>query len=469
MHDPALPIGTPVMPALTQGTDAARPETHNASGGGAPIELAALPAEQRVFLLLQGPHGPFFDRLGAMLRAAGAQVWRAGFNAGDAFFWSDKASFIAHETCPDDWPAHLDRIIAEKGVTDIVLYGDVRPVHDAARHAAARQGIVLHVFEEGYLRPFWITYERGGSNGHSRLMGLDLDEMRSAMQFSRTEIRRPPATWGDMRQHKFYGALYHFLILIANRRFRGYRSHRDITVWQEFRLNLRRFILSPWHALARIIEARNVRRGGFPYTLVLLQLEHDASFRAHSGFARMRDFTDLVLNEFAASAPRHHRLVFKAHPLEDGRGGIRPAIMDRARELGVAGRVHYVRGGKLARLLAEARATVTVNSTSAQQALWRGLPVRALGRSVYDKPGLVSRQDLGDYFRAPERPDQTAYKIYRDFLLESSQVPGGFYASRSRAHTLRLVVDMMLAADDPYAALATGRGQYRQQMGDSDG
>ena len=37
--------------------------------------------ENRTFLFLQGPHGPFFQRLGKMLRAAGADVWRVGFNA----------------------------------------------------------------------------------------------------------------------------------------------------------------------------------------------------------------------------------------------------------------------------------------------------------------------------------------------------------------------------------------------------
>ena len=39
---------------------------------------------QKTFLFLQGPHGPFFHRLGKMLRAAGAEVWRVGFNAGEA-------------------------------------------------------------------------------------------------------------------------------------------------------------------------------------------------------------------------------------------------------------------------------------------------------------------------------------------------------------------------------------------------
>lgn len=428
----------------------------------------ALPAAKRVFLLLQGPHGPFFDRIGQLLRDTGAQVWRVGFNAGDEFFWSDKARFIRHGSGPEDWPEHLDRIIAEKGVTDIMLYGDVRPIHAAARRAAQRHDLVLHVFEEGYLRPFWITYERGGSNGHSALMRIPVGEMRNALRNRIAEMHRPPARWGDMRQHKFYGALYHFLVLVANGGYPGYRTHRQIGVFEEFRLNLRRFLLTPLNALARMREAGAVRRCGFPYVLVLMQLEHDSNFLAHSPYRRMSEFTDEVLAAFAASAPCHHRIVFKAHPLEDGRGGIRQAILEKARELGIEHRVYFVRGGKLARLLNQAHAAVTVNSTAAQQALWRGLPVKAMGRAVFDKPGLVSDQSLCEFLRDPRPPHALAYRRYRDFLLESSQVPGGFYATRSRAHALRIVVDMILAPEDPYQALFAGRGKYRQQMGGND-
>ncbi|MTH63591.1 capsule biosynthesis protein [Paracoccus shanxieyensis] len=415
--------------------------------------------------MLQGPHGPFFDRLAKLLRDAGSTVWRAGFNAGDEHFWTDPAHFIRHTGTPEEWPPRLDALIQEKGVTDIVLYGDVRPIHAAAREAALRYGLVLHVFEEGYLRPFWITYERGGSNGHSALMDIELRDMRNALRGREGEpVNRPPARWGDMRQHKFYGALYHFFVLIANGRYKGYRTHRQIGVFKEFRLNFRRLLMTPIDMLAQQREAAAVRGGGFPYVLVLMQLEHDSNFVAHSPFSRMSEFTDKVLEEFAKSAPRHHRIVFKAHPLEDGRGGIRQAILRKSQELGIVGRVHFVRGGKLAQLLNQARATVTVNSTAAQQALWRGLPVKALGRAVFDKPGLVSDQELADFLADPHPPHAYAYRRYRDFLLESSQVPGGFYSKRSRDHALRLVVDMMLATEDPYQALVAGRGKYRQQL-----
>ncbi|MFD1880950.1 capsule biosynthesis protein [Paracoccus pacificus] len=421
-----------------------------------------------MFLLLQGPHGPFFHRLARLLTAAGATCWRVAFNGGDAFFWSDQDHLIRHDAPPEAWPAHLDQIIARNGVTDIVLYGDVRPIHAAARAAAAAHGITLHVFEEGYLRPFWITYERGGSNGHSALMRIPLERMRAALDGSGPEITRPPATWGDMRQHKFYGALYHFLLLTRRRQWPRYRTHRDVGVWREYVLHMRRIVRTPLNAALQLIESSKIRRGGFPFVLVPLQLEHDSNFVAHSDFERMADFVNLCLDAFAAHAPRHHHIVFKAHPLEDGRGDVRGAIRDRAAQLGLQDRVHFVPGGKLAALLAQARSVLTVNSTSAQQALWRGLPVKALGRAVYDKPGLVSEQPLDRFLENPARPDARLYRVFRDYLLDSSQVPGGYYAARSRGHALRLVVDMMLAPDDPYQALEQGRGTSRQQIWGGD-
>ena len=123
-----------------------------------------------------------------------------------------------------------------------------------------------------------------------------------------------------------------------------------------------------------------------------------------------------------------------------------------------------MRGGKLAWLLDGARSAVTVNSTSGQQVLWRGLPLKAFGRAVYGKPEFTSSQPLAEFFRTPGRPDTDAYREYRRFLLETSQVPGGYYSRRGRRHLLGQVVEMILADHDPYDALATGKAAPRQQL-----
>jgi capsular polysaccharide export protein len=399
-----------------------------------------------------------------MLRAAGCEISRVGFNAGDRAFWFGKPGYIPFRGKPDDWAETLATILTDRNITDIVLYGDTRPIHAQAVEMAKTKAIAVHVFEEGYMRPYWVTYERDGTNGHSRLMDMTIPEMQDALALSDLEVPTPPAHWGDMRQHVFYGALYHWFVMFRNGDYRNFARHRDLPVAMEAYLYTKRLVLMPFIALDRRIASTRIRHGGFPYHLVLMQLEHDASFQKHSPFTRMAEFIDVVMEGFATGAPQHHHLVFKAHPLENDRSPIRKLIRAAAKKHDVHARVHYVRGGKLARLLDQARTAVTVNSTAGQQVLWRGIPLKVFGQAVYSKPQCVSEQPRPEFFASPSRPDSKAYKDYRRFLLETSQIPGGFYAARGRRQLMRQVVDMMLAAEDPYDALKAGKNPPRQPL-----
>ncbi|MEM7295914.1 MAG: capsular biosynthesis protein [Pseudomonadota bacterium] len=407
----------------------------------------------RVFLFLQGPHGPFFDRLARHLMSAGAEVWRVGFNAGDEAFWSLYERYIPYRDAAGAWPEAFTRLISEHHVSDLVLYGDTRPIHSQAREIAGRAGLTVHVFEEGYMRPFWVTYERGGSNGHSRLMDMEVGEMRAALASGAPQSMEAPAHWGDITEHAIYGALYHLWVLARKRRYPRYRTHRAVPIDREFRTYLRRVLLTPVLALRRARRTAQIKRAGVPYHLVLLQLEHDASFVMHSHFKRMEDFLELSIEGFATGAPRHHHLVFKAHPMESGRVGHGAMVNAIAARHRIAERVHYVPGGKLAPILDHARTAVTVNSTAAQQALWRGIPLKVFGEAVYAKPEFVSDQSLAAFFAAPEPPDRAAYLVYRSYLLKTSQIPGGFYSASGRRQLLRQMVDLMLRSEDPYDAL----------------
>ena len=110
-----------------------------------------------------------------------------------------------------------------------------------------------------------------------------------------------------------------------------------------------------------------------------------------------------------------------------------------------------VHGGKLGEMLDLSSGVVTVNSTAAQQALWRSLPLKAFGRSVYAKPEFLSGQPLPDFFADPQPPDAQAYQTYRQFLMETSQIPGSFYTAAGRGEALRKLVPMILEGQDPYA------------------
>ncbi|MFN3664285.1 capsule biosynthesis protein [Yoonia sp.] len=409
----------------------------------------------RSFLFLQGPHGPFFGQLAQVLRSTGVSAWRVGFNAGDESYWSNDPGYLPFQQSPNAWPDALAAILRDKSITDIVLYGDTRPIHAEAIRQARSAGLNIHVFEEGYLRPYWVTYEREGSNGNSRLMTFDVPQMQAHLAQQGRDLPVPPAHWGDMRQHIFYGALYHWFVMFRNRRYPHFCPHRALPVGTEARLYSQRLLMMPFHALGRALATMRIKARGHPYHLALLQLEHDSSFQSHSPFHDMETFIEVVIAGFAKGAAADHHLVFKAHPLENGRKPLRRLIRLSARAHGIAGRVHYVRGGKLAHLLDTARSAVTVNSTAGQQVLWRGIPLRIFGTAVYDKPEFVSRQPLPAFFADPQVPDQQAYRDFRQFLLETSQIPGGYYSAKGRRQLTQQLVALMLAEQDPYSARLT--------------
>ncbi len=407
-----------------------------------------LPAQHRHFLFLQGPHGPFFCELGKSLIAAGHQVSRVGFNRGDQQFWPDLSTYIAFTEPMPRWPERIHALL--ENVTDLVVYGDTRRQHATAIEIAKSLGITVHCFEEGYLRPYWITYERGGNNGNSDLMAMGLREMEAVLEASPLQLTPAPAQWGPMWHHTWAGCRYHFNILMRNKDYPNYVSHRSESVRRELRLHIKRLANYPLDSMRRRLRTRQLLNSGAPYHLVLLQLSHDAAVQDHSDFSSMLEFTEYCIAEFAKSAPKHHMLVLKAHPLEDCREPIEAHALKIAAERGIAGRVAYIQGGKLGPLLDRARSTVTVNSTAGQQALWRGLPLKSFGRGVYCRPELTSSQSLQAFFAQPDAPDRAAYGIFRQFLLETSQISGGFYTRTGRANARRQVIDRMLAPADPY-------------------
>ena len=122
----------------------------------------------RSFLFLQGVASPFFACLADRLLSAGHLVFRINFNGGDMAYWFGKPSWRFREKV-DELPAFLDNKIRIFGITDIVLFGDRRPIHRPSIEWAKQQGIRIHVFEEGYFRPYWVTLERDGVNAHSLL------------------------------------------------------------------------------------------------------------------------------------------------------------------------------------------------------------------------------------------------------------------------------------------------------------
>jgi capsular polysaccharide export protein len=408
-------------------------------------------AAGRVFLFLQGPHGPFFRRLAGRMATLGVDVRRIAFNAADEVEWGGVGPLDRYRGPEASYSAWLIRYLTIHRVTDIVLYGDARPEHAQAIAMASPRQIRCHCLEEGYLRPHWITYERGGTNGNSPLNRIGLDRMAAALGPSDPPGAPPADRWGCYRAHLWHSARYHMLLLLPSRHFGRYRSRRGIGLWRELSLYARRLAGLPLRRLAHGLAARRLLTGDRDFHLALLQLSFDASMQVHSPYRRSVEFAAACIGAFARGAPAGDLLVFKAHPFEDGRERLDAAIAHEAERNGIAGRVLFLDGGgKLAALLDGALSVVTVNSTAGQQALWRGLPVAALGRAVYAKPGLTSDQDLAAFFAAPRRPEQRLYWLFRRFLIQTSQIRGSFYSRPGIRALLDALPAALLADRSPY-------------------
>ncbi len=408
-------------------------------------------AAGRVFLFLQGPHGPLFRRLAARLAAAGAGVRRIAFNPGDEAEWAGAGPLERYRGSPGAYPEWLAHQLATHQVTDIVLYGDSRPEHARAIEVARPRGVVCHCLEEGYLRPHRVTYERWGNNGNSPLHGISLARMAAALGPAAPPREGPHDGWGAHRPHLWHSALYHARLLLPSRRYGRHRSRRDLTLWRELGYYLRRLAGLPLRRVLQGLRGRRLLASGRRYHLVLLQLSFDASMQTHSDYRNSAQFTRDCIDAFARGAAAEDCLVFKSHPFEDGRERLGRVIAAAASLLDVDDRVLFLDGGPgLTSLLDGARSAVTVNSTAAQLALWRGLPVAALGRAVYAKPGLVSSQALETFFAGPRRPDQQAYWQFRQFLAETSQLIGSFYSRSGIAALLEALPAAMLTPVDPY-------------------
>jgi capsular polysaccharide export protein len=397
----------------------------------------------RGFLFLQGMATRFFERLGRALSERGHAVHRVNFNGGDRAFWRlpGAVDFSGPE---HEWPEFLERLVVDKGISDIILFGDCRPLHRAAIRVAEARFLRIHVVEEGYLRPDWITFEEGGVNGHSALPrdpGWYRERARSLPVW-----RDPPAVPGSFRRRAVEDVIYTMASMAGVWRFPYYATHRPYHQLIEYAGWLRRLALkrqAERHAAAAI-EALGERSG--PLFFFPLQLDCDYQVRVHSPFRAMHLAIEHVLRSFAVHAPRTARLIVKLHPLDSGLVDWTAMTGHLAAELGIAARVAILDGGDLTKVLAHKPAVVTVNSTVGTLALACGLPVMALGKAVYDIAGLTFQGELDDFWHAAAPPDVMLFDAFRRVLAARCLIPGSFFNEVGLTVAVNAAVERLEAA-----------------------
>lgn len=411
-------------------------------------------AKRRTFLFLQGPPGPFFRLLGEELSRLGHGVHRINLSGGDFYDWPGGST--SYRGTMSAWPMYVDRFARHNGITDLVLYGDCRPVHQAAARMARLRGVRIFVFEEGYIRPDWMTLERDGVNGYSPF-DRDPELIMAASQWLPEIPDLPPITAEFRRRARDSYWHYHH-VLTGRLRFPCYRTHRNHWILGEGFGWLFKFARKKRRARQAVEVLAAIK--GKKFQLFPLQLTGDYQIRAHSPFGSMPQAVQYVLESFAAHAPADQLLLVKEHPLDASWRNWRAYIGKCAGRLGIERRVHCIDGGDFQDLATSAAGMVCVNSTSGTLALECGIPVVVLGDAVYDVPGITHQSGLDSFWADPERPNALLYAAFKKSLHAKCLVRGGL-ASMSATETLvRNSIDRLLAEDSMPIVLQRNRDAH---------
>ena len=374
-------------------------------------------------LFLQGPMGTFFKKLDTVFRNKAAKTYKIGFNIGDWFF-SHKDNYIPFKGKPEAWPKFIEHFLDEKKIDKIFLFGDCRYYQGIALEIAYKRGIEVFVFEEGYLRPHYVTMEKFGVNDYSRIS-------RDPHFYERMEYAPQPSVqhaYASKTKMVLSASLYYLLSNLFVFRYPYYRHHRDFSAMKELFYGLRGAIRKVVYPLFEQQYLKEIQNGlSKKYFFVPLQTYNDFQILQHSEYGSIEKFIIEVLESFSQHADKEIWLIFKHHPVDRGRKNYKAFIMEQAESLDIEKRILVFHDVHLPTCLENAKGTVTINSTVGLTSIAYNIPTITLGKAIYNIKGLTDQKSLEAFWKDPENPNAELYQKFSSYLIQTTQLNGSFY------------------------------------------
>lgn len=369
-------------------------------------------------LLLQGPIGDFFWRISKYL--AGSNVYKINFNGGDFLFYPFKS--INYRGDIEHLEGFYKNIFQAKNIQAIIMYNDCRRIHEIAIRVAKEMGIEVWIFEEGYIRPNFITFEKDGVNANSTLpKDKDFYLKYSPKEF---ESKRFSGTFSKMA---FFAFLYWLFAFLLGWYFNNTMHHRslklfDFLPWVLSLLRKYKYKFTEKSVNTKILSLKQ------KYFLAILQVYNDTQISYHYNKTIERFIEETILS-FANHAKAKSYLVFKHHPMDRGYKNYAKLIETLSLKFNVEGRVLYVHDLHLPTLLANARGCVVINSTVGLSALYHNCPLKVVGRAFYDIDGLTYQGNLHSFWKECRsyKPSSRLHTRFRSYIIWKTQINGSFY------------------------------------------
>ncbi|MBD3797324.1 MAG: capsular biosynthesis protein [Campylobacterales bacterium] len=380
-------------------------------------------------LLFQGPMGHFFNLLDQKFVKNGAKTFRIGLNAGDEFF-ADARHFTPYKGKLEDWGKFIKEYLQSYWIDMLFVFGDCRVYQKQAIDIAKKLGIKVFVFEEGYIRPDFITLEENGVNDNSSLPRER--QFYDALEYDETKIcnNQNIVKIGNTYNTMAVQAIAYYIISnIFSFRYPHYKHHRNFSSIMEALYGVRNFIRKYVYKLLEFKEQKIYEKElSKNYYFVALQTFEDFQISHHSDYNSIEEFILEVLDSFSTHAPIESYIVLKHHPMDRGKKNYKRLIQNYAEKKGCADRVKVVYDLHLPTLLKNAIGTITINSTVGISSLFHQTPTICMGRSFYDIEGLTSKGvTLDQFWREYKEVDQELFNKFRCYLIEKTQINGSFY------------------------------------------
>ncbi len=374
----------------------------------------------KTVLLLQGPVGTFFHGLAIKMKKNKTKVFKLNFNGGDFLFYPSGKRCKCDEK---DLENFYENFFKEKKIDAIVMYNDCRLIHTKAIKVAKELGIGIWIFEEGYLRPYCITFEKDGVNANSSLP-RDKNFYLSCNISTKESIKEIPGGFKFMAFSAFLYWLFSFLLAPF---FNNKLHHRtlypfEFLFWFRslYRKYLYKFTEKKLNQKIYSLEKK--------YFLAILQVYNDTQIKHHYKKS-IEEFIEELILSFANHARAKSYLVFKHHPMDRGYRNYSKLINELSQKYHVEGRILYVHDTYLPTLLKKALGCITINSTVGLSAILEGCPTKVCGNAFYDFEGLAYPKKLQFFWREAHayKPNPNLVLNFKNYLLNTNQFNGNFY------------------------------------------
>ena len=379
-------------------------------------------------IFLQGPMGYFFNDLSSyFFKKYKTNSTHFIFNGGDLYFNKNKKNILCKNNLKKNTTCIL-KYILENNISSIFLFGDERAIHKYLINKIKKinKNINIYVFEEGYIRPYYVTLEKNGVNANSNLFKkFNFNDLNL---YEEMKLFKHPEHFSS-RYYKmvYYASIYYLYMKIFKYKFKHYKHHRNPSPFYELKYA---FINIFKKLRNKIIEHKylNFLKNDIKnnYIFFPLQVHDDFQLRSHSKFRNTENSIKYVLKLYKKYNCQEY-LVIKHHLMDRGKKDYSKLIQDEIKKLNLnKEKIIYFYDVHLPTCINNAKKCITVNSTVGLSSILSGKNTLFIGESIFNIKEFKINEE--EFFKNKlKKFDNRKIKLLKYFIINKTQLNGSFY------------------------------------------